>query len=123
MHMTLYIHVYYNGRESSPRPKGPFNPPPPVSSQDYIDTTYYKRQSHYSVYVMYTPPMLQSDWPECYNHGTSNLESWEWWVKSGSVFCNFTVSGRSRHSPRFRIGCKRFYVNTYMYNAHIHVEH
>ena len=22
------------------------------------------------VQVIYTPPMLQSDWPECYNHGT-----------------------------------------------------
>ena len=21
--------------------------------------------------MIYTPPMLQSDWPECYNHGTS----------------------------------------------------
>ena len=20
--------------------------------------------------MIYTPPMLQSDWPECYNHGT-----------------------------------------------------
>ena len=28
------------------------------------------------VYLIYTPPIEQSDWLECYNHGTISLVPW-----------------------------------------------
>ena len=56
------------------------------------------------VYLICTPPIEQSDWLECYNHGTNNI------VQPGDTMCVTVLTGLGRQHS--------LWVGTHTYSRH-----